>query len=72
MGILCYIVTGVCYENIPEGAGVRFTRRMMLWSLVTVLTCGLLYLVPWDANLTAYDPEILDEVYKVLTLGLQK
>ncbi len=71
MGILCYIVTGVSYGNTPERARIRFSRRIVLWSSATVFTCCLLYLVPWDANLTAYDPEILDEICKVLMLGLQ-
>lgn len=71
IGILCYIVTGCCYENAAEAEGRRISRRMALWSVVTLFTCFLLYLVPWDANLTAYNPEILKEVQKILTLGLQ-
>lgn len=63
MGLLCYIVAGVCYENILETVRIRFSRRMILCAAVTVFTCFLLYLVPWDANLTAYDPAILDEIY---------
>ncbi len=71
IGILCYIVTGCCYGNAAEAEGRRISRRMALWSVVTLFTCFLLYLVPWDANLTAYNPEILKEVQKILTLGLQ-
>lgn len=69
MGLLSYIVIGVCYENTLETVRIRFSRRMILCAVVTVFTCFLLYLVPWDANLTAYDPEILEEIHKVLMLG---
>ena len=57
--------------NTTETAGKKFSRNMMLWAAGSIFMCFFLYLVPWDFNLTAYDPEVLETVEKVLTLGLR-
>ena len=71
MGFLCYMVAGCYYMNKTEAAGKKFSRNMMLWAVETVFMCFLLYLVPWDCNLTACNPEILGSIEKVLMLGLK-
>lgn len=71
MGLFCYMVAGCYYMNTTEMAGKKFSRNITLWAVESVFMCFFLYLVPWDFNLTAYDPEVLENMEKVLTLGLK-
>lgn len=71
MGLLCYIIIGFYYTNVAGNSNDKFSHRISIWAVITIFTCFLLYLVPWDYNLTEYAPEILEKIRRVLMFGLK-
>lgn len=71
MGLLCYIIIGLYYTSVAGISGNSFSHRISIWAFITVFTCFILYTVPWDSNLTAFNPEILEKISKILMLGFK-
>lgn len=69
MGMACFIVIGFYGKNLEELSLRRFSRSVCIWALITVGTCFLLFLVPFDYNYTASFPEALEKIERVLRLG---
>lgn len=67
--ILCFFITGFCYENIPERASRVFGSLLSVLALLTICKCILLFLVPYDYNFTFYYVEKLEKIRKILMLG---
>lgn len=70
MGLLCFIVIGFygC-EHINEQFRRNYSCLMTVCAFLTVCGCFLLFLVPYDGNVTEYFPMTLETVKKVLALG---
>ena len=66
----CFIIIGVYYTHLAEQDRKKFSHRMTTWALITLLTCFMLYLVPFDGNYTSFDEEALTNFEKLLKLGL--
>lgn len=69
MGVVCFIVIGFYSNNLTGLSQRRFSRSICVWALITVCTCFLLFLVPFDENYTVFDPEALEKFERVLKLG---
>ncbi len=69
MGILCYLMIGFYYTSIPGLEKRKFSCTMSVWALVTICTCILLFLVPYDNSYTACFPDKLESIRKVLEFG---
>ncbi len=70
MGILCFIVTGIYYRELSGKSRRKVSSGLACWSLATLLTCFLLWLIPLDWNYTCCFPQTLDNIKKVFSLGL--
>lgn len=70
MGILCYIVIGFFYDSLSQTLKSNFSSLITIGALVTLFSCFLLWVVPYDSNLTSYKPEVLQSIEKIFKLGL--
>lgn len=69
MGIVCFIVIGFYSKNLTELSQRRFSRSICVWALITVCTCFLLFLAPYNSNYTMFVPGVLEKFERVLKLG---
>ncbi len=71
LGLMCFIIIGFSYESISMPDKKRkFSHWMSLAAFATILTCILLYFVPNDSNVAEYFPQTIEEVKKIISLGL--
>lgn len=70
MGVLCFIIIGFYYSNLSEEAKRKFSCFITIWAFITIGKCVLLYLVQNDGNVTYCYPEIIEEIKKILRLGI--
>lgn len=69
MGIACFIVIGFYGKNMTGLSQRRFSRSICVWALITVCTCFILFLVPYDSNYTAIVPGALEKFERVIKMG---
>ena len=70
MGLACFLIVGFFCMSLPERSQSRFSHGIATWALITVFTCFMLYLVPFDGNYTSMFPEALDKIEKMFRLGM--
>lgn len=70
MGLLTFLSIGFYIENAQEYVKEKYSFFWCMAGLLVIGTCFLLFLVPYDSNYTAFYPEMLDKVRKVLKLGI--
>lgn len=66
MAILTFISIGFFYEKLSDRFKPICSRVFVLWSAAIGLECIFLFCVPHDFNFTAYYPEALTEIAKVI------
>ena len=69
MGILCFIVAGLFVTERPEQERKRISLWMSLAAFATVISCMLLFTVPYDGNFSITYPGMLEEIRRVLAFG---
>ena len=69
MGIVCFIVIGFYSQSLAGLSQRRFSRSICVWALITISTCLLLFLIPYNSNYTEVAPEVLEKFERVLKLG---
>lgn len=70
LGVLCFTVIGLYYMQLPENSRRSFSCFIAAFGLITVGMSILLFFVQDDSNLAMYYPQIIEEVKKIITLGL--
>ncbi len=70
MGMLCFIMAGFYHMTLDAPGKMRFRWGIVAWSSVTIVTCVLLYLVPYDYNFTDYYPEYLERIRELTSSKL--
>lgn len=66
MGMMCFIVIGFYGGNMVGMSRKKFSCSVCIWSVVTMCTCFLLFLVPHDANYTQVAPGFLVNLRGIL------
>lgn len=70
MGILCFMVLGLWHSSIEDERERRkFSHRVTLLGFLTLTTGIALFLIPFDSNITQYDPGFLEKIRRVVMLA---
>ena len=70
MGILSFLAIGFYHSGLSEVMKAKFSHSISVWAFITVFSCVMLYLVPYDFSLTEYDPAVLETIKKIFTFGM--
>lgn len=67
--LLCFLVTGLYYQNLAIKTAKKFSCILSVWAFLTTCKCILMFLVPYDYNFTFYYVEALEKIRKIFMLG---
>ena len=70
MGLLTFLSIGFYIENTQKYVKEKYSFLWCLAGLAVIGTCFFLFLVPYDSNYTAFYPEMLDRIRKILRFGI--
>ncbi len=67
--LLCFLVTGLYYQNLAAKTAKKFSCVLSVWAFLTICKCIFMFLVPYDYNFTFYYVEALEKIRKIFMLG---
>lgn len=67
--LLCFLVTGLYYQNLAIKTAKKFSCILSVWAFLTTCKCIFMFLVPYDYNFTFYYVEALEKIRKIFMLG---